>query len=312
MTLMSGGEKSLTALALLFALYHTRPCPFYILDEVEAALDDTNLRRFVAFVDSLRAHTQFIVVTPPAPHDGDGRRPLRRVACRPTGYRKVVSQKLDAHGDAEEEPADEPRRGIGASPRGSRAPASSSAASSTCCCGRGPDLDERVLERPRGHAHRRRHGRHRDDRDRRRACATQAARKALPDAAAVHRPRSPDLIAEELAVAGEDFLARRARDGAVRRRQRHRQDDDGRQARRRRRADGGPPRAPRLGRHVPRGRRSSSSACGPSAPACPSSSASAGADPASVAFDTLAQARDRAAPTSCSSTPPGGCTPRRT
>ena len=63
MTLMSGGEKSLTALALLFAVYRTRPCPFYILDEVEAALDDTNLRRFVAFVDSMRRHTQFIVVT---------------------------------------------------------------------------------------------------------------------------------------------------------------------------------------------------------------------------------------------------------
>ena len=63
MTLMSGGEKSLTALALLFAVYRTRPCPFYILDEVEAALDDTNLRRFVAFVDSMRGHTQFIVVT---------------------------------------------------------------------------------------------------------------------------------------------------------------------------------------------------------------------------------------------------------
>ncbi|MRR13610.1 chromosome segregation protein SMC, partial [bacterium] len=63
MTLLSGGEKSLTALALLFAVYRTRPCPFYILDEVEAALDDTNLRRFIAFVDSLRTHTQFVVVT---------------------------------------------------------------------------------------------------------------------------------------------------------------------------------------------------------------------------------------------------------
>ena len=61
--LLSGGEKSLTALALLFALYRARPCPFYILDEVEAALDDSTLRRFIAFVDSLRRHTQFIVVT---------------------------------------------------------------------------------------------------------------------------------------------------------------------------------------------------------------------------------------------------------
>jgi len=94
MTLMSGGEKSLTALALLFALYHTRPCPFYILDEVEAALDDSNLRRFVAFVDSLRKHTQFIVVT----HQ---RRTMEMadvlygVSMHADGVSKVVSQRLD-------------------------------------------------------------------------------------------------------------------------------------------------------------------------------------------------------------------------
>ncbi len=94
MTLMSGGEKSLTALALLFALYHTRPCPFYILDEVEAALDDSNLRRFVAFVDSLRTHTQFIVVT----HQ---RRTMEMadvlygVSMQADGVSKVVSQRLD-------------------------------------------------------------------------------------------------------------------------------------------------------------------------------------------------------------------------
>lgn len=63
MSLMSGGEKSLTALALLFALYRSRPCPFYVLDEVDAALDDTNLRRFITFVDSMRHQTQFIVIT---------------------------------------------------------------------------------------------------------------------------------------------------------------------------------------------------------------------------------------------------------
>src|SRR5450759_3803525 len=94
MTLMSGGEKSLTALALLFALYRTRPCPFYILDEVEAALDDSNLRRFVAFVDSLRKHTQFIVVT----HQ---RRTMEMadvlygVSMHADGVSKVVSQRLD-------------------------------------------------------------------------------------------------------------------------------------------------------------------------------------------------------------------------
>jgi chromosome segregation protein len=94
MTLMSGGEKSLTALALLFAVYRTRPCPFYILDEVEAALDDTNLRRFVAFADSLRSQTQFIIVT----HQ---RRTMEMadvlygVSMQADGVSKVVSQKLD-------------------------------------------------------------------------------------------------------------------------------------------------------------------------------------------------------------------------
>ncbi len=94
MSLLSGGEKSLTALALLFAVYRTRPCPFYILDEVEAALDDTNLRRFIAFVDSMRAHTQFIIVT----HQ---RRTMEMadvlygVSMQADGVSKVVSQKVE-------------------------------------------------------------------------------------------------------------------------------------------------------------------------------------------------------------------------
>ncbi|NTU70354.1 MAG: chromosome segregation protein SMC [Coriobacteriia bacterium] len=94
MSLLSGGEKSLTALALLFAVYRTRPCPFYVLDEVEAALDDTNLRRFVAFTDSMRHFTQFIVVT----HQ---RRTMEMadvlygVSMQADGVSKVVSQKLD-------------------------------------------------------------------------------------------------------------------------------------------------------------------------------------------------------------------------
>src|SRR6202035_2665417 len=50
LSLLSGGEKSLTALAFLFAVFLARPCPFYILDEVEAALDDLNIDRFLALV----------------------------------------------------------------------------------------------------------------------------------------------------------------------------------------------------------------------------------------------------------------------
>lgn len=106
MSLLSGGEKSLTALALLFAVYRTRPCPFYILDEVEAALDDTNLRRFIAFVDSLRHHTQFLVVS----HQ---RRTMEMadvlygVSMQSDGVSKVVSQKLDqAIRSVKEAPAD--------------------------------------------------------------------------------------------------------------------------------------------------------------------------------------------------------------
>ncbi|HET6497747.1 MAG TPA: chromosome segregation protein SMC, partial [Coriobacteriia bacterium] len=94
MSLMSGGEKSLTALALLFAVYRTRPCPFYILDEVEAALDDTNLRRFIAFTGTMRTHTQFIIVT----HQ---RRTMEMadvlygVSMHADGVSKVVSHKLE-------------------------------------------------------------------------------------------------------------------------------------------------------------------------------------------------------------------------
>jgi chromosome segregation protein len=106
MSLMSGGEKSLTALALLFALYRTRPSPFYVLDEVEAALDDTNLRRFVNFVDSLRIHTQFVIVS----HQ---RRTMEQadtlygVSMQADGVSKVVSQKLERDKIPDESPDDE-------------------------------------------------------------------------------------------------------------------------------------------------------------------------------------------------------------
>ena len=94
MSLLSGGEKSLTALALLFAVYRTRPCPFYVLDEVEAALDDTNLRRFIAFVDSLRTHTQFIVVTHQR-RTMETADVLYGVSMQADGVTKVVSQKME-------------------------------------------------------------------------------------------------------------------------------------------------------------------------------------------------------------------------
>lgn len=94
MSLMSGGEQSLVALALLFAVYKTRSTPFYILDEVEAALDDTNLRRLCAYLDSMRNDTQFIMIT----HQ---RRTMEMadvlygISMQSDGVTKVMSQRLD-------------------------------------------------------------------------------------------------------------------------------------------------------------------------------------------------------------------------
>jgi chromosome segregation protein len=63
LSLLSGGERSLAALAFLFAVFEARPSPFYILDEVEAALDDVNLRRFLRMVDHFRSRAQLVIVT---------------------------------------------------------------------------------------------------------------------------------------------------------------------------------------------------------------------------------------------------------
>jgi chromosome segregation protein len=63
LSLLSGGEKALGAIAFLFSLFLARPCPFYLLDEVEAALDDTNIGRFCALLRQFADRAQFIVVT---------------------------------------------------------------------------------------------------------------------------------------------------------------------------------------------------------------------------------------------------------
>jgi len=62
-SLMSGGEKALTGLALLFAIFYFRPSPFCVLDEVDAPLDDANIHRFLRVLRELVSHTQFVVIT---------------------------------------------------------------------------------------------------------------------------------------------------------------------------------------------------------------------------------------------------------
>jgi chromosome segregation protein len=61
--LLSGGEKALTAMALMFAIFQYRPSPFCLLDEIDAPLDDANIGRFVEMLQGMQAHTQFILIT---------------------------------------------------------------------------------------------------------------------------------------------------------------------------------------------------------------------------------------------------------
>jgi chromosome segregation protein len=63
LSLLSGGERSLAAVALLIAIFKARPSPFYIMDEVEAALDDANLGRLLTTLEDLRESSQLIVIT---------------------------------------------------------------------------------------------------------------------------------------------------------------------------------------------------------------------------------------------------------
>jgi chromosome segregation protein len=93
LSLLSGGEKSLTALAFLFAVFLARPCPFYILDEVEAALDDLNIDRFLALLRRYSSRAQFIVVTHQK-RTMDAADSLYGVSMGADGISKVVSQRL--------------------------------------------------------------------------------------------------------------------------------------------------------------------------------------------------------------------------
>jgi chromosome segregation protein len=92
-TLMSGGEKALTGLALLFAIFYHRPSPFCVLDEVDAPLDDANIHRFLRVLRELTSQTQFIVIT----HNRktmDAADVLYGVTMEEPGLSRLVSVKL--------------------------------------------------------------------------------------------------------------------------------------------------------------------------------------------------------------------------
>lgn len=92
-SLMSGGERALTAIAILFAIIKSRPMPFCILDEIEAALDDANVDRFAHYLKRFSQETQFIVIThrKPTMNQADS---LFGVTMEEKGVSKIVSVKL--------------------------------------------------------------------------------------------------------------------------------------------------------------------------------------------------------------------------
>ena len=93
LSLLSGGERSLTALAILFAIFAARPSPFYVLDEVEAALDDVNLQRLLDVISEFRASSQLIIVTHQK-RTMEIADTLYGVSMQADGVSKVVSQRL--------------------------------------------------------------------------------------------------------------------------------------------------------------------------------------------------------------------------
>lgn len=93
LSLLSGGERSLVAIAILVAIFKARPSPFYVLDEVEAALDDTNLRRLLGIFEELRESSQLLIIThqKPTMEVADC---LYGVSMRGDGVTSVISQRM--------------------------------------------------------------------------------------------------------------------------------------------------------------------------------------------------------------------------
>jgi chromosome segregation protein len=96
LSLLSGGEKALGAISFLFALFLARPCAFYLLDEVEAALDDANIARFVELLRRYADRAQFVVVTHQK-RTMEAADILYGVTMGPDGVSQVVSRRLPQH-----------------------------------------------------------------------------------------------------------------------------------------------------------------------------------------------------------------------
>ena len=95
LSLLSGGERSLTAMAFLFAVFRSRPSPFYLMDEVEAALDDVNLHRFLDLVDEFRREAQLLIVSHQK-RTMEAADVLYGVTMQPGGSSRVISEKVAA------------------------------------------------------------------------------------------------------------------------------------------------------------------------------------------------------------------------
>jgi chromosome segregation protein len=93
LSLLSGGERSLVALAFLFAVFRSRPSPFYLMDEVEAALDDANLQRFLALLEDFRGEAQLVVVSHQK-RTMEVADALYGVSMQPGGASRVLSERL--------------------------------------------------------------------------------------------------------------------------------------------------------------------------------------------------------------------------
>jgi len=95
LSLLSGGERSLTAMAFLFAVFRSRPSPFYLMDEVEAALDDVNLHRFLDLLSEFRSEAQLVIVSHQK-RTMEAADCLYGVTMQPGGSSRVISERVGA------------------------------------------------------------------------------------------------------------------------------------------------------------------------------------------------------------------------